>query len=301
MSSMIIYRLDKSYSGSNDTIESNKQGNHNALLASQNSAQDYNQYFDNGSNNHVTRQTYKFQDLIKHHGRAERKHKNIIEFGLTLLAQAKMPLSYWWEAFSTAVYLINMLPSSVTQNENPYSLLFKKEPDYTSLKPFGYACYPCLKPYNRHRLQFHITICVFLGYNNSHKGYKCLNSHGRIFISRHMAFNEEHFPFHDGFLNTMAPLQTLVESSYVIFPLFFASTSSSNTLISTRNHSDIEQEPVNPFTRLEDNIEQATNDSTSSIEHAAPDEPRDLDEPITATIHVESNSGVIHTRSKRGI
>jgi len=42
-------------------------------------------------------------------GRAERKHRHIAELGLTLLAQAKMPLSYWWEAFSTAVYLINRI------------------------------------------------------------------------------------------------------------------------------------------------------------------------------------------------
>lgn len=134
-------------------------------------------------------------------GRAERKHRHIAEFGLTPLVQAQMPLQYWWEAFSTAVYLINRLPSQVTQNETPYSLILHKEPDYKLLKPFGCACYPCLKPYNQHKLQFHTTRCVFLGYSNSHKGYKCLNSHGRIFISRHVIFNEDHFPFRDGFLN----------------------------------------------------------------------------------------------------
>jgi hypothetical protein len=63
-------------------------------------------------------------------GRAERKHRHIAEFGLTLLAQAKMPLHYWWEAFSTVVYLINRLSSQVTQNESPYSLMLHKDPDY---------------------------------------------------------------------------------------------------------------------------------------------------------------------------
>ncbi|PNY01489.1 copia-like polyprotein, partial [Trifolium pratense] len=103
-------------------------------------------------------------------GRAERKHRHVVELGLTLLAQAKMPLRYWWEAFSTAVYLINRLSSSVNPNESPYSLMFKREPDYNALKPFGCACYPCLKPYNQHKLQFHTTRCVFMGYSNSHKG-----------------------------------------------------------------------------------------------------------------------------------
>ncbi|PNX65368.1 hypothetical protein L195_g054500, partial [Trifolium pratense] len=83
---------------------------------------------------------------------------------------------------STAIYLINRLPSSINPNKSPYSLLFNKEPDYTTLKPFG-----CLKGYK----------CVFLGYSNAHKGYKCVNSHERVFVSRHVVFNENHFPFRE--------------------------------------------------------------------------------------------------------
>jgi histone deacetylase 1/2 len=46
-------------------------------------------------------------------GPAERKHRHIVEVGLSLLAYASMPLKYWDEAFLTAVYLINRLPSKV--------------------------------------------------------------------------------------------------------------------------------------------------------------------------------------------
>lgn len=59
-------------------------------------------------------------------GRSERKHRHIIELGLTLLAQAKMPLHFWWEAFSTAVFLINRLPSPVTKIKTHILFYFKK-------------------------------------------------------------------------------------------------------------------------------------------------------------------------------
>ena len=46
-------------------------------------------------------------------GIVERKHKHMVEFGLTLLAQSSIPKNYWPDTFSTAVYLINRLPSTI--------------------------------------------------------------------------------------------------------------------------------------------------------------------------------------------
>ena len=107
-----------------------------------------------------------------------------------------MPLKYWDEAFIAATYLINHLPSKVIGNTTPLERLFHQKPDYNSLKVFGCACYPNLRPYNRHKLEFRSTQSVFLGYSNLHKGYKCLEvSTGRIYISRDVIFDETIFPF----------------------------------------------------------------------------------------------------------
>ena len=46
-------------------------------------------------------------------GVVERKHRHIVEMGLTMLFNAKLPLSLWVDAFHTVVYLINRLPSMV--------------------------------------------------------------------------------------------------------------------------------------------------------------------------------------------
>ncbi|KAG8502342.1 hypothetical protein CXB51_000314 [Gossypium anomalum] len=48
-------------------------------------------------------------------GVAERKHRHIVETGLTLLAQATLPMMYWGYTFCSAVHLINRLPTLVLQ------------------------------------------------------------------------------------------------------------------------------------------------------------------------------------------
>jgi hypothetical protein len=129
-------------------------------------------------------------------GSVERKHRHIVETGLSLLASASMPLKFWDEAFLTASFLINRLPSPVTQNKSPFEILFHHTPDYNFLKVFGCACWPHLRPYNKHKLAFQSQLCVFLGYSFQHKGYRCLHvPSSRIYISRNVIFYESHFPF----------------------------------------------------------------------------------------------------------
>lgn len=115
--------------------------------------------------------------------------------GLTLLAQAQMPLSFWWGAFHTSAYIISRLPSSPLQNKSPYQVLFNEILDYSKLHPFGCSIFPCLTHYNNKKLQFYSQKCLFIGYSDSHKGFKCLFSSGRLYISRHVVFNHNEFPF----------------------------------------------------------------------------------------------------------
>lgn len=132
-----------------------------------------------------------------HHqnGVVERKHRHIVDLGLTLLSQASLPLTYWDYAFPTAVFLINRLPSAAIQFQVPYSMLFHTTPDYKFLRVFGCACFPLLRPYHSHKLDFRSQECLFLGYSTSHKGYKCLSPCGKLYISKDVLFNESRFPY----------------------------------------------------------------------------------------------------------
>jgi len=71
-------------------------------------------------------------------GRVERKHKHVVELGLTLLDKPKC--LYWRDAFATAVFLINRLPSHILKSKYLYQLLFNKTPYCKAMKNFGCAC-----------------------------------------------------------------------------------------------------------------------------------------------------------------
>ncbi|KAK9217646.1 hypothetical protein WN943_006274 [Citrus x changshan-huyou] len=75
--------------------------------------------------------------LHEQNGKIERKHKHIVETGLTLLTQAKMPLKYWQEAFTHAVFIINRLVSPVIGNKTPFELVYSLKPDSSQVKVFG--------------------------------------------------------------------------------------------------------------------------------------------------------------------
>lgn len=88
-------------------------------------------------------------------GLAERKRRHIVETGLTLLAHSHLESTFWSHAYSTTVYLINPLPTSVLFNKSPYKILFKLRPDYSLLQIFGSLHYPRLSPFGRSKLQMH--------------------------------------------------------------------------------------------------------------------------------------------------
>ncbi|GKA36945.1 retrovirus-related pol polyprotein from transposon TNT 1-94 [Tanacetum coccineum] len=87
-------------------------------------------------------------------------------------------------------------------------------------------------------MDFHSTLCVFLGYSPSRHGYRCLDiSTERLYIARHVRFNEAQFPF--DILNTTSPPPSKTspyyssESPYVIPTTDHPSPSSPRSPISS--------------------------------------------------------------------
>jgi histone deacetylase 1/2 len=122
-------------------------------------------------------------------GAAERKHRHIVEVGLSLLAQAHMPLKFWDEAFLTATYLINRIPSKIINFDTPLERLFHTKLDYASFHTSGCVCWPNLRPYIIIiiSLPFAQKSVLFLGIATSTKGLNVLIYPLVVFTSQGMS------------------------------------------------------------------------------------------------------------------
>ncbi|KAL6334026.1 hypothetical protein AAG906_000080 [Vitis piasezkii] len=115
----------------------------------------------------------------EHNGYSERRHRHIVETGLTLLSHASLPLTFWTHAFATTVYLINRMPTPTLNLSSPYENIFGSPPNYSKLRIFGCLCYPWLRPYSSHKLD----------------AYMCYHPPtSRMYVSRHVKFVESVFP-----------------------------------------------------------------------------------------------------------
>jgi hypothetical protein len=126
---------------------------------------------------------------------AERKHRHIVETARSLLLSAFVPSEFWGEAVLTAVSLINTISSSYSSGLSPFEKLYGYVPDYSSFRVFGYT-YFVLRPHvERSKLSSRFNICVFLGYSEGKKEYRCFDPiTQKLYVSRHVVFIE-HVPF----------------------------------------------------------------------------------------------------------
>nr|GEV94581.1 putative ribonuclease H-like domain-containing protein [Tanacetum cinerariifolium] len=68
---------------------------------------------------------------------AERRNKTLTEAARTMLADAKLPVTFWAKAVNTACYVQNRVLVNKSQNKTPYELFNSRIPDIGFLSPFG--------------------------------------------------------------------------------------------------------------------------------------------------------------------
>ncbi|GJR16264.1 putative ribonuclease H-like domain-containing protein [Tanacetum coccineum] len=87
-------------------------------------------------------------------GVAERRNRTLIEAARTMLADSKLPTTFWAEAVNTACYVQNRVLVVKPHNKTPYELFRGRTPALSFMRPFG----------------FHVTILNTLDYLGKFNG-----------------------------------------------------------------------------------------------------------------------------------
>ena len=134
-------------------------------------------------------------DTSEQNGVAERKHRHIVETARSFLLSAFVPSEFWGEAILTTVSLINTISSSHSSGLSPFEKLYGYVPDYSSFRFFGCTCFVLRPHVECSKLSSRSIICIFLGYGEGNKGYRCFDPiTQKFYVSRHVVFLK-HIPF----------------------------------------------------------------------------------------------------------
>lgn len=70
----------------------------------------------------------------------------------SLLKEKDLPNKFWAKAVATAIYFLNLSPTKVVRNNNPFEAWSSKSPSVHHSKVFGYIAYTLLNAQHRQKL-----------------------------------------------------------------------------------------------------------------------------------------------------
>ena len=144
--------------------------------------------------------------IPQQNGVSERKIGHISEKARALLLESKVHVALWSEVVLIATQLINRLPTPSFKNDSPLNRLEKFYPSVTLknnliLRIFGCICFIQINKIGLSKFEARSIKCVFIGYSNTQKGYKCYSPElKKIFPSKDVSIHENimyYSPAHD--------------------------------------------------------------------------------------------------------
>jgi len=125
-------------------------------------------------------------------GVSERKNRTVMEMTRCLLHEKSLPKEFWAETVSTAVFLLNRLPTKALKDQTPYEAWCGHKPSLLNLKVFGCLCFSYVPQVKRDKLDKKSEVGIFIGYSLHSKAYRIYQPQTKkIVISRDVVFMEE--------------------------------------------------------------------------------------------------------------
>ncbi|GKF39426.1 retrovirus-related pol polyprotein from transposon TNT 1-94 [Tanacetum coccineum] len=111
-------------------------------------------------------------------GVAKRRNRTLIEVARTMLADSKLPTTFWAEAVSTACYVQNRILVVKPHNKTHYELFRGFKPTLSFMRPFG--CHVTILNTLNSLGKFNgkSDEGFFVGYSLSSKAFRIYNTRG---------------------------------------------------------------------------------------------------------------------------
>ncbi|GJU68533.1 putative ribonuclease H-like domain-containing protein [Tanacetum coccineum] len=128
---------------------------------------------------------------LQQNGVAERKNRTIIEAARTMLADSKLPTTFWVEAVNTACYVQNRVLVIKPHNKTPYELFLGRKLALSFMRPFGCPI-TILNIIDRlGKFDGKADEGFIVGYSTNSKAFRVFNSRTRIVEENlHVQFSE---------------------------------------------------------------------------------------------------------------
>nr|GEW28242.1 retrovirus-related Pol polyprotein from transposon TNT 1-94 [Tanacetum cinerariifolium] len=122
---------------------------------------------------------------------AKRRNRTLIEAAKTMLADSKLPTTFWAEADNTACYVQNRVLVVKPHNKSPYELFFGITSTLSFMRPFGCPVTILNTIYYLGKFNGKADEGFFVGYSLNSKAFRVFNSRIRIVEENlHIRFSE---------------------------------------------------------------------------------------------------------------
>ncbi|GKC67512.1 putative ribonuclease H-like domain-containing protein, partial [Tanacetum coccineum] len=149
------------------------------IIRSDNGTECKNKVMDDFCREKGIKRKYSVARTPQQNGMAERRNRTLIEVARTLLADSKLPTTFWAEAVSTACYVHNRDLVVKPHNKTPYELFRGFKPALSFMKPFGCHVTILNTLDSLGKFDGKSDKCFFIGYSLSSKAFRLYNTRTR--------------------------------------------------------------------------------------------------------------------------
>lgn len=126
----------------------------------------------------------------QHNEMDEMRERAILNMARSMLKGIKLPKSFWGEAVSTVVFILNRCPTKSLKNATPEEAWLGVKPDVSHFRIFGSLCFRHLPKQVRKKLDDRSEQMIFLGYHPT-GSYKLYDPRAqKIIMNRDVLFDE---------------------------------------------------------------------------------------------------------------